>query len=116
MGRLKSGVDGSEGVGGGADGTFAKPWKEEYEDACRKTREPSSGRPSTSASGDRGGGREACGPSAKMSNTVRTGDVARELRREGAGERFANGSSSKRSGGGELREGVAGTIGEDAPL
>lgn len=115
MGRRKSGVDGSVGVGGGAEGAFDKPWKEEYEDACLKTREPSSGRPLGGASGDRGGGREACGPSAKMSNTVRTGDVAREPRKEGAGERFANGSSSNRSGGGELREGVAGTIGEGAP-
>ncbi len=37
---------------------------------------------------------------------MRTGDVARDARREGAGDKFANGSSSSKSGGGELRDGV----------
>lgn len=48
--------------------------------------------------------------SSSGSKAERMGDVTREARKEGAGDRFAKGSSSRRSGGGELREGVKGPI------
>ena len=101
------------GEGGGVDGWSRSSRRDLRERAPRKLRARRAGSPSSCcnalwANGDRGVGGRRGTSSEKTSKTERTGDVARDARTDGAGERFANGSSSSRSGGGELREGVTG--------
>ena len=113
--RAARGRVGSIGDGGGVDGELRN---ELTERALRRLRAPTSCPSALCASGESGGSGGRCTFSPKTSKTVRTGEVACEARREGLGERFANGSSSRRSGGGELREGVTGPTddrGEGAP-
>ena len=92
-----------DGVEGSAENTSGRDAREGVLDNAS---EPAR----STASGDRGGRDRVSSAIGNASIPRRLSDGGRERRRtEGAGDRFAKGSSSSRSGGGESLGGVAGS-------
>lgn len=91
------------GVEGSAENTSGR-------DAREGVLEDASEPAESTASGDLGGSERVSSASRNASTPVKLSDGGRGRRRtEGAGDRFAKGSSSSRSGGGESLGGVAGS-------